>query len=49
MSQYICTNSVYIIRCTEIKVAVKFCFFTNLTPFDREFQGGQQYVCLAFS
>jgi hypothetical protein len=39
----------FLIRCTEIKVAVKFLFFTNLTPLDREFQGGQKYVCLAFS
>ena len=36
------------IRCTEIKVAVKFCFSLNLTSFDREFHGGHKYGYLAF-
>ena len=36
------------VRCTEIKVAVKFLFFIFHTPFDREFQGGQEYVCSEF-
>ncbi len=37
------------IRCTQSKNAVKKFFVSNLTPFDREFNGGQEYVCLAFS
>jgi hypothetical protein len=36
------------VKCTQSKVTVKFFFVRNLTPFDREFQGGQEYVCLAF-
>jgi hypothetical protein len=35
-----------VLRCTQIKVKVKFLIFDFHTPFDREFQGGQEYVCL---
>jgi hypothetical protein len=34
------------IRCTQIKVKVKFLIFDFDTPFVREFQDGQEYVCL---
>ena len=34
------------VRCTQIKDRVKFLIFDFHTPFDREFQGGQEYVCL---
>jgi hypothetical protein len=42
-------ENVCVLRSTEIKVAVKFCFSAYHTPFDREFQGGQEYVCFEFS
>ncbi len=34
------------VRCTQSKNKVKKNFFNFHTPFDREFQGGQEYVCL---
>jgi hypothetical protein len=37
-----------VVRCTQSKLVVKF-FFKYHTPFDREFQGGQEYLCPAFS
>jgi hypothetical protein len=40
------TRNTKYVRCTEIKVAVKFSFFTFHTSFDREYSGGQEYVCL---
>ncbi len=45
-----CTENVTsFIRCTQSKHKVKKPFFHFHSPFGREFQGGQEYVCLGFS